>query len=434
MRKPFNGDYILTQGFGVNPSSYKQFGINGHDGLDYALPMGTPVLAPHAGTVIESSFDPSGYGNYVKIENDVEGSVLAHLSGISVAPGFQVKEGDLIGLSGNSGNVFPLPTADNPNNGAHLHWGYFPKPRDRQNGFDGFIDQLPLLQVAPVVQTIQYTYKYKIGDTIEPETDIPVGDSIHNEVLAYGKVGPHYRAVIIGMDQGYYNIDQSSIGGGSGWVNARTVDTTAPYVAPVVTIPQTSSTPTPVVIPNPVSSTIYTEEQYNALQTERDTALNDAKTVKDQLIEANKKLTAFQALGINNPDDITKFQNTTHETILGITTELQQALVAKQKLEQILQDKDKEDSTAIDEGIKAMQELRKLKGDFTEIAKSVDAKPAINDIILRIFNLKDIANNFFKKIEKEQNDIQAQTTPVQRVTFGIDWLMKFLNLSRGGAK
>lgn len=138
MKKPFNGEFTLTQGFGVNKPNYVQFGLEGHNGLDYALPLKTQVVAPHSGKVIEATFD-SGYGNYLKIENDKEGSVLAHLDSFQVKVGDTVSEGQPIALSGTTGN----------STGPHLHWGYYLFPRNRQNGFAGFIDQLPLLNQLP---------------------------------------------------------------------------------------------------------------------------------------------------------------------------------------------------------------------------------------------------------------------------------------------
>jgi len=38
--KPFTGDYQITQSFGEKITD-----SNGHSGIDYALPLGTPVLA-----------------------------------------------------------------------------------------------------------------------------------------------------------------------------------------------------------------------------------------------------------------------------------------------------------------------------------------------------------------------------------------------------
>jgi murein DD-endopeptidase MepM/ murein hydrolase activator NlpD len=169
MQKPFDGNYRLTQGFGENPASYAKFGLKGHNGLDYGLPSKTAVKAPIAGTVKEIAFDATGYGNYVKIENDTEGSILAHLDSTTIGVGEVVQEGTLIGYSDNTGN----------STGPHLHWGYYPIPRDRTNGYTGCIDQLPLLNIPvdpptpeptqPMRQIIIDAYRAICG--VEPTED-----------------------------------------------------------------------------------------------------------------------------------------------------------------------------------------------------------------------------------------------------------------------
>jgi murein DD-endopeptidase MepM/ murein hydrolase activator NlpD len=136
MRKPFSTDYPLSQGWGANPQIYQRFNLLGHNGLDYALPSGADVSAPHNGKVIEVAYDEQGYGNYIKIENEKEGSVLAHLQESLVHVGDTVTEGQLIARSDNTGF----------STGAHLHWGYYKIPRNRQDGYLGFINQLPLLE------------------------------------------------------------------------------------------------------------------------------------------------------------------------------------------------------------------------------------------------------------------------------------------------
>ena len=124
----------ITQQWGKNPDWYKRFGIKGHNGLDLRAPTGTPVYSPHDGVIKERRFD-SGYGNYLKVESKTEGSVLAHLSRFAVGINKHVKKGDLIGYSGNTGN----------STGPHLHWGYYKLPRNRNDGYLGYINQESLV-------------------------------------------------------------------------------------------------------------------------------------------------------------------------------------------------------------------------------------------------------------------------------------------------
>lgn len=198
----------------------------GHNGLDFGTPKGTKILAPHSGKVVETGYDHNGYGNYVKIENDKEGSVLAHLSNVAVALNFDVKEGQLIGLSGSTG----------ASTGPHLHWGYYLLPRDRTNGYNGFIDQMPFLTNANATNV--YIPKLKIGYEIKPNIEIPVGKEPGKESFNYGKIGPSAFAKVFDVrmvnNVYYYNIDQRYIGGGTGWVKAETVDKAPLYVPPVI--------------------------------------------------------------------------------------------------------------------------------------------------------------------------------------------------------
>lgn len=145
MNKPFKSNFVLTQGFGENPASYAQFGLKGHNGLDFGCPTGTEIVATHSGKAIEVTNDPGGYGNYIKIENDQEGSLYAHLKSFKVAVGDSISVGQVIGLSNNTGN----------STGPHLHFGYYKKPRDRTNGYAGYIDPIPFFTNEPMATITQ---------------------------------------------------------------------------------------------------------------------------------------------------------------------------------------------------------------------------------------------------------------------------------------
>ena len=88
---------VLTSGFGPRWGRM-------HQGIDIAGPVGTPVVASAAGTVIFAGWNSGGYGNLVKIWHD-NGSVTyyAHNSRILVRENQQVEQGQLIAEMGSTG-------------------------------------------------------------------------------------------------------------------------------------------------------------------------------------------------------------------------------------------------------------------------------------------------------------------------------------------
>ena len=84
-----------------------------HYGQDFVTPYGTEVFATGAGTVVAAGWNSEGFGNYVMIDHGYGfRTIYGHLSKIDVPVGLNVKRGDRIGLSGNSGTT----------SGPHLHY------------------------------------------------------------------------------------------------------------------------------------------------------------------------------------------------------------------------------------------------------------------------------------------------------------------------
>jgi hypothetical protein len=84
-----------------------------HYGQDFNCPYGTEVFATGDGKVIFAGKSDNGFGNYVEIDHGYGfQSIYGHLSKINVPVGMNVKRGDLLGLSGNSGT----------SSGPHLHY------------------------------------------------------------------------------------------------------------------------------------------------------------------------------------------------------------------------------------------------------------------------------------------------------------------------
>jgi murein DD-endopeptidase MepM/ murein hydrolase activator NlpD len=83
------------------------FGANGgNEGINIAVPEGTPVKAAEAGTVTYAGSEVKGYGNLILVRHD-NGfvSAYAHNGSLSVKRGEQVKRGQVIATSGQTGNV-----------------------------------------------------------------------------------------------------------------------------------------------------------------------------------------------------------------------------------------------------------------------------------------------------------------------------------------
>ena len=86
-----------------------------HSGTDIAAPLGTPVLAAYAGQVALADF-LGGYGLAVAIDHSkgTQQTLYAHLSEVFVQSGDVVKQGDVIGRVGSTGN----------STGPHLHFEF----------------------------------------------------------------------------------------------------------------------------------------------------------------------------------------------------------------------------------------------------------------------------------------------------------------------
>lgn len=112
----------------------------GHGGVDFSVPIGTPVRAPANGVVENvNNLGNRSYGLYVTIRHpDGSLSYYAHLSGANVRPGQTVTAGTVIGASGSSGN----------SSGPHLHFEVRPGA-GQQASPGGTIDPMAWLNTQP---------------------------------------------------------------------------------------------------------------------------------------------------------------------------------------------------------------------------------------------------------------------------------------------
>lgn len=122
-------------------------GYPGHTGVDYAVPSGTPVRAAKAGVVkfagngANHSWMTWKAGICVLLQHD-DGlhTGYAHLSSVSVATGTRVRQGQIIGYSGDTGQT----------TGPHLHFEMLPaSPNFINSHTSGRIDPTPYIANAP---------------------------------------------------------------------------------------------------------------------------------------------------------------------------------------------------------------------------------------------------------------------------------------------
>lgn len=108
MREDWTG--LISSNFGerIHPITKER---KSHNGVDIAVPIGTHIYSAIDGTVILATYSESA-GNWVKVQND-EGwtVVMMHMDSLTVSQGQQVKRGDHLGYSGNTGR----------STGPHLH-------------------------------------------------------------------------------------------------------------------------------------------------------------------------------------------------------------------------------------------------------------------------------------------------------------------------
>lgn len=115
MRYPTSKHFRISSNFNphrLNPVTGR---VAPHKGVDFAMPVGTPVLAVGDGEVVIAKRSGAA-GNYVVIRHGRQYTTrFMHLKTILVKPGQKVKRGDRVALSGNTGR----------STGPHLHYEFW---------------------------------------------------------------------------------------------------------------------------------------------------------------------------------------------------------------------------------------------------------------------------------------------------------------------
>lgn len=110
-------DMSMPAGMPVNGPITSPFGdtedrSSPHKGLDIGVSVGTPIRCTGSGTIVTAQYS-SSYGYVVKIDHGNGYQTLyAHNSQLTVTEGDRVTQGDIVALSGNTGD----------STGPHLHY------------------------------------------------------------------------------------------------------------------------------------------------------------------------------------------------------------------------------------------------------------------------------------------------------------------------
>jgi murein DD-endopeptidase MepM/ murein hydrolase activator NlpD len=159
---------VITSDFGLRKAQW-------HYGTDLRVKVGQPVYAPFDGIVRISQFEKHGYGRFLVIrhQNGLE-TLYGHLSKTFVAPGDNVKTGDVIAAGGNSGR----------STAPHLHFEvrYKGNAIDPNELYDFSANSLksPTLTVSP--QTFAYLSEARAIRLIT----IRRGDTLSGLSVRYG--------------------------------------------------------------------------------------------------------------------------------------------------------------------------------------------------------------------------------------------------------
>ncbi len=122
-------DGVLTQKYGN--TGFTSLGYTFHNGIDVAGPAGTPIYAAADGVVYDTDKSDTQFGNWVAIKHTLTGkkgtisvvTLYGHFRSFIVHAGQTVKQGDLIGYEGNTGNT--TKKLYGPERGYHLHFGVY---------------------------------------------------------------------------------------------------------------------------------------------------------------------------------------------------------------------------------------------------------------------------------------------------------------------
>jgi murein DD-endopeptidase MepM/ murein hydrolase activator NlpD len=149
LKAPIKFQYRISSKYNLNRRiAYYGYKVRPHFGTDFAANIGTPIIATASGTVSESA-KRGGNGNFVKIKhNSTYSTQYLHMQTRKVKQGQYVKQGDVIGYVGMTGNT----------GGPHVCYRFWKYGKQ--------VD--PLKEELPAAEPMKAAVKPKFFKYIEP--------------------------------------------------------------------------------------------------------------------------------------------------------------------------------------------------------------------------------------------------------------------------
>ena len=142
LRSPIKFQYRVSSRYNLRRKIAYYGKVKPHKGTDFAAKVGTPIMATANGKVIESR-RKGGNGNYIKIRhNNTYSTQYLHMSRRKVKRGQYVKQGEVIGWVGMTGNT----------SGPHVCYRFWKNGRQ----VDPFKQKLPAAK--PLKKSLKPTY------------------------------------------------------------------------------------------------------------------------------------------------------------------------------------------------------------------------------------------------------------------------------------
>ncbi len=217
----------ITQNFGERPEYYQKFGLPAHEGIDFMAPEGSEIYAVADGIVSSVRLDGNAkpYGNQVRIQHDGGyESIYAHLSAALVSPGQTVKAGQLIGLSGSTGNSA----------GPHLHFSLKKRGATASGATNYPYD---------IIDPTPYLEPFSDSPSVQPEAPAETTIQVQVESPDVGylnvRAAPYISSQLVGkVSHGEHlgaleeaDVARSKVGQDGQWLWVRLPDNKEGYVA-----------------------------------------------------------------------------------------------------------------------------------------------------------------------------------------------------------